>query len=45
MRVTSQDSTTALMVAAFNNASDVARLLIDKGSDVNAKNQVCVLRR
>ena len=44
-RVTSQNNTTALMEAAFNNASDVAKLLIDKGSDVNATDQVCILRQ
>ena len=44
-RLTSQDNSTALMYAATANAHDVAKLLIDKGSDVNAKNQVCILRR
>ena len=44
-RVTSQNNTTALMMAAADNASDVAKLLIDEGSDVDAKNQVCVLWR
>ena len=44
-RVTSQYNKTALMEAAFNNASDVAKLLIDKGSDVNARDRVCIVRR
>ena len=43
--MTSQYNKTALMKAAFNNASDVAKLLIDKGSDVNARDQVCIVRR
>ena len=42
MRVTSQYNGTALMWAATNNASDVAKLLLDQGSDVNAINQVCI---
>ena len=39
-RLTSQNSTTALMVAAQFNAIDVAKLLMDKGSDVNATDKV-----
>ena len=43
--MTPQNNKTALMWAAFNNASDVAKLLIDNGSNVNARDEVCVLRR
>ena len=43
--MTSQNSTTALIYAAATNALDVADLLIDKGSDVNSRDQVCFLRR
>ena len=43
--MTSQNSTTALMFAAIANALDVAKLLTDKGSDVNARDQVCILWR
>ena len=39
--MTSQYNKIALMYAAENNASDVAKLLIDKGSDVNATDKVC----
>ena len=38
--MTSQGGQTALMYAIEYNASDVAKLLIDKGSDVNASNKV-----
>ena len=44
-RMTSQENSTALMYAATANAHDVAKLLIDKGSDVNATDQVCILRQ
>ena len=39
-RVTPQYNKTALMWAAIANALDVAKLLTDKGSDVNARDQV-----
>ena len=43
--MTSQDNSTALMYAAANNALDVAKLLIDKVIDIDARDQVCTLRR
>lgn len=36
---TDDDDMTALMVAAINNASDVANALIEAGADVNAKDR------
>ena len=45
MRVTLQYDRAALMYSSLANALDVAKLLIDKGSDVNATDQVCNLRR
>ena len=39
--MTSQENSTALMFAAVSNALDVAKLLIDKGCDVNATDMVC----
>ena len=44
-RLTSQYNSTALMYAATANALDGAKLLIDKGSDVNARDLVCIVRR
>ena len=38
--MTSQYNKTALMWAAQYNAGEVAKLLIDKGRDVNVKNEV-----
>ena len=35
-----QNGWTALILAANDNYRDVAQLLLDKGADVNAKNQV-----
>ena len=40
LHVTSQNNKTALMFAAANGATDVAKLLIDHGADVNAVDEV-----
>ena len=41
LHVTSQDKYTALMAAAANSATGVAKLLIDAGADVAAVDKVC----